>query len=41
MDKPKISLSELIHEGATAFFDWVVYLNETSPNLSFGLDKEL
>ena len=41
MDKPKISLSELIHEGATVCFDWVSHFNETSPDLSFGLDKEL
>ena len=41
MDKPKISLNELIHEGATVCFDWVAYLNETPPDLSFGLHKEL
>ena len=41
MNKPKVSLSKLIQEGATVCFDWVAYLTETSPDLSFGLDKEL
>lgn len=41
MEKPKLPLNELIHEGATVCFDWVDYLDETPPDLTFGLNQDL
>lgn len=40
MKKSKLSLNELIHEGATVCFDWLDYLEESPPDLTFGLEQE-
>jgi len=41
MGKSKLPLKEIVHEGATACFDWMDYLNEEPPDYSFGFDESL
>ena|SRR5690554_5780267 len=41
MKKSKLTLNELIHDGAMYCFDWIGYLTEDPPDFSFGFDESL
>lgn len=41
MEKPKLPLNEILHEGAMVCFDWVSYMDEIPPDYTFGLEESL